>query len=88
MTTVRSEKATRKGRQTDTHRSGLHGAKHFDDERKLGVVEALLPLDPGVRLRGRIPAQLAVELGQHGSTVHRDIPSPGTRAGQSISGTR
>lgn len=34
----------RKGQQADTHRSGLHGAQHFSDERKLDVVEQLVPL--------------------------------------------
>ena len=34
----------RKDQKADTHRSGLHGAKHFGDERKLDVVEALLTL--------------------------------------------
>jgi aryl-alcohol dehydrogenase-like predicted oxidoreductase len=34
----------RKGRQTDTHRSELHGRQHFVDERKLDVVEQLIPL--------------------------------------------
>jgi aryl-alcohol dehydrogenase-like predicted oxidoreductase len=31
----------RKGQQSDTHRSGLQGAQHFGDERKLDVVEQL-----------------------------------------------
>ncbi|MEV4328194.1 aldo/keto reductase [Microbispora rosea] len=33
----------RKGRQTDSHRSG-HTPQHFSDERKLDVVEQLVPL--------------------------------------------
>jgi len=33
----------RKGRQADTHRSG-HTPQHFSDERKLDVVEQLIPL--------------------------------------------
>ncbi|MEU6603287.1 aldo/keto reductase [Streptomyces flaveolus] len=34
----------RKGRKTGTHRSQLHGRQHFADERKLEVVEKLVPL--------------------------------------------
>jgi aryl-alcohol dehydrogenase-like predicted oxidoreductase len=34
----------RKGQQTDTHRSSLRSSQHFSDERKLGVVEQLIPL--------------------------------------------
>ncbi|MBC6463103.1 aldo/keto reductase [Actinomadura sp. HBU206391] len=33
----------RKGRQTDTHRTG-YGFKHYSDERRLDVVEQLIPL--------------------------------------------
>jgi aryl-alcohol dehydrogenase-like predicted oxidoreductase len=33
----------RKGQQTDTHRTG-HGFKHYSDERRLDVVEQLIPL--------------------------------------------
>jgi aryl-alcohol dehydrogenase-like predicted oxidoreductase len=41
----------RKGQQTDTHRSG-HTPQHFSDERKLDVVEQLIPLaeEAGLRL--------------------------------------
>ncbi|HEY2651663.1 MAG TPA: aldo/keto reductase [Solirubrobacteraceae bacterium] len=41
----------RKGQQTDTHRSGLHGPQHFSDEHKLDVVEALVPLADAAGLR-------------------------------------
>jgi aryl-alcohol dehydrogenase-like predicted oxidoreductase len=34
----------RKGSQVGTHRSQLHGQQHFADERKLDVVEQLIPL--------------------------------------------
>jgi aryl-alcohol dehydrogenase-like predicted oxidoreductase len=34
----------RKGKQSDTHRSQVHGQQHFADERKLEVVEQLIPL--------------------------------------------
>jgi aryl-alcohol dehydrogenase-like predicted oxidoreductase len=34
----------RKGRQDGTHRSQLHGQQHFNDARKLEVVERLVPL--------------------------------------------
>ena len=44
--------------------------------------EVFVPLDPGPRLGSWVTAQLIVELRQHGSTVHRDIPAPDTSAGQ------
>jgi aryl-alcohol dehydrogenase-like predicted oxidoreductase len=34
----------RKGREAGTHRSQLHGQQHFADDRKLEVVEQLIPL--------------------------------------------
>ncbi|MEU8173569.1 aldo/keto reductase [Microbispora hainanensis] len=40
----------RKGRQADTHRSG-HTPQHFGDERKLDVVEQLIPLAEKAGLR-------------------------------------